>query len=254
MPAPQKTVDAVRTSLRILEELRTRDGAGVTELAAATDFSKATVHNHLATLEHEEYVVKSEASTYQLGYRFLDLAHHARRRIGIFDLVRREVDKLAAESGEMALYTVEEHGQGVCLYRSLGENSVETPLYVGYRSALHHTAVGKAILAHLPRERVETIVAEHGLSAQTEDTITDPQQLLEEIEAVRERGVAFNHEETIPGLVGVGAPIVGQNDTVEGAISIIGPASRMDEDRFYEEIPDLITRSVNIIEINATSI
>lgn len=254
MTQPKKMVEAVRTSLRILDVLRTEGSAGVTDIAAEIGLSKATVHNHLATLEHEEYVVKDKDDNYQLGFRFLDFAHHARRRIGIYDLVRQEVDKLAEESGEMALYTVEEHGRGVCIYRKLGSSSVQTPLYIGYRSALHHTAVGKAILAHLPRERVEEIIATHGLSTQTEDTITDPEQLFEELAEIRERGVAFNHGETIQGLVGVGAPILEQNGTVRGAISIIGPASRMDEDRFYDEIPDLITRSVNIIEVNATSI
>jgi len=254
MSRPKKTVNAVQTTLRILETLRSLGGAGVTTIANETGLSKATVHNHLATLEHEEYVVKTDDDSYQLGFQFLDLAHHARLRISIYDLVQREVDKLAVESGEMALYTVEEHGRGVCIYRKLGENAVQTPLYVGYRSALHHTAVGKAILAHLPRDRVDEIIAERGLSVQTEDTITDSEHLFEELEAIRERGFAFNREETIPGLVGVGAPIIGQGGTVEGAISIIGPASRMDEDRFYGEIPDMITRSVNIIEINATSI
>jgi DNA-binding IclR family transcriptional regulator len=254
MSRPKKTVNAVQTTLRILETLRSLGGAGVTTIANETGLSKATVHNHLATLEHEEYVVKTDDDSYQLGFQFLDLAHHARLRISIYDLVQREVDKLAVESGEMALYTVEEHGRGVCIYRKLGENAVQTPLYVGYRSALHHTAVGKAILAHLPRDRVDEIIAERGLSVQTEDTITDSEHLFEELEAIRERGFAFNREEPIPGLVGVGAPIIGQGGTVEGAISIIGPASRMDEDRFYGEIPDMITRSVNIIEINATSI
>ncbi|WP_368280072.1 IclR family transcriptional regulator domain-containing protein [Halomarina oriensis] len=244
----------MQRTLRILETLRETGGAGVTTVAKETGYSKATVHNHLATLEHEEYVVRTGDGTYELGFRFLDLAHHARRRIGIYDLVRREVDKLAAESGEMALYTVEEHGWGVCIYRELGENAVQTPLYVGYRSALHHTAVGKAILAYLPRSRVEAIIKRRGLTVQTEDTITDPDQLFDELDAIRDRGFAFNREETIPGLVGVGAPIIGQGGTVEGAISIIGPASRMDEERFYGEIPDMITRSVNIIEINATSI
>ena len=254
MTEPKKPIEAVRTSLRILDELRGGEARRVTEIAAATGLSKATVHNHLTTLEYEEYVVKTDQDTYQLGFRFLDLAHHARERIGIYDLVRDEVDELAAESGEMALYTVEEHGLGVCLYRELGEYAIETPLYVGYRSALHHTAVGKAILAHLPRERVEEILAERGLPAETEETITDRERLFKELDEIHERGIAFNHEETIPGLVGVGAPIIGRNGTVEGAISIIGPVSRLDEERFYDEIPDMISRSTNIIEVNATSI
>lgn len=253
MRNPNKPVNAVRTSLEILEALKKHGEMGITDLANEVGVSKGTVHNHLSTLEHKDYVVKSEKA-YQLGFRFVDLAHHAKRRVEIYDLVRQEVDNIGNKSGEMALYTREEHGLGVCLYRSLGEDAVETPLYVGHRSELHHTAVGKAILAHLPRERVESIIDHRGLEARTENTITEPEALFDELQEIREQGIAFNHEETIPGLVGVGAPIIDRRGDVAGAISVIGPVSRMDEDRFYSEIPDMITRSINIIQINATSI
>lgn len=154
----------------------------------------------------------------------------------------------------MALFTVEEHGKGVCLYVAYGDRAVNTPLYVGHRSELHHTAVGKAILAHVPEPRAREIAAERGLEAKTEHTITDEERLFEQLEGVRTRGIAFNEGETIPGLVGVGAPIIDRDGEVLGALSIIGPLSRMDEDRFRRELPDMIMRSVNIVEINSTSL
>ncbi|WP_435320722.1 IclR family transcriptional regulator [Haloarchaeobius sp. TZWSO28] len=251
---PDNTINSVRTTFDILECLQRRGGAGVTEVATDLGISKGTVHNHLSTLLHEEYIVKTVHDTYEIGLRFLDLAHEAKRRITIYDLVKNEVDKLAEASGEMALFTVEEHGLGVCVYRAMGPDSVQTPLYVGQRNELHHTAVGKAILANLPAHRIEEIIETRGLTAQTADTITDKSQLLEELATVREKGFAFNDGETIKGLIGVSAPIFEPDGTVVGAISIIGPSSRMDEDRFYGEIPDMITRSVNIIQINATSL
>lgn len=253
MDEPKNSISAVETTLEILEVLRENGEMGITELTNEVSVSKGTVHNHLSTLCHNDFVVKNE-DRYQLGFRFMDFAHHAKQRVSIYDLVRQEVENLAENSGEMALYTEAEHGLGVCLYRSMGENAVQTPLYEGHRSKLHHTAVGKAILAHMPERQVEAIIEQRGLEAQTESTITDPDTLFEELEEIRERGFAFNQEETIPGLVGVGAPIKNRHGGVTGAISIIGPTSRMDEDRFYGEIPDMITRSINIIEINATTI
>ena len=93
-----------------------------------------------------------------------------------------------------------------------------------------------------------------GLPQVTEHTITDRDELAEELEEVRKRGIAFNRQETIHGLVGVGAPITNQEGDVMGALSIIGPTSRINEDRFRRELPDMITRNVNIIEVNSTSI
>ena len=250
----RKTVNAVRTSFRIIRALQELGGAGVSELANHVGVSKGTAYNHLATLEDEEYVVKGDDSTYYAGLRFIDIAHDVKNRFPISDLVEKEVDELAAMSGEMALFTVEEHGRGVCLYVAYGEQAVQTPLYVGHRSDLHNTAVGKAILAHKPVGEVEEILDRRGLPKVTENTITQREWFMEELEQIRKRGIAFNREETIHGLVGVGAPIRSQDGTVAGALSIIGPTSRMDGDRLEQELPDMITRSVNIIEINSTSL
>lgn len=252
--ASKNMIDAVGTTLDILDALRRLGGAGVTDVARETGFTKGTVHNHLSTLARDGYVIKDADDRYQIGLRFMNLAYHARERIGVYDLVREEVDTLAARSGEMALFTVEEHGMGVCVYRKLGPDSIQTYLHVGHRNHLHHTAVGKAILAHLPDERVAEIIADNGLPERTENTVTDPDALVAELAEVREQGVAYNHGETITGLVGVGAPIIGPEGTVVGAISIIGPTSRLEDDRDFEEASALVKKSKNIIEINATSI
>lgn len=243
-------VKSVRTTMQLFEALRQHGGVGVTELEEITGISKGTVHNHLSTLREEDYVVKEDGK-YYLGFRFLNLAHHAKDRVGIFDLVKQQADKLAAESGEMTIYVREEHGLSTCLYMATGENAFGPPAFVGQRKFLHVSAVGKSILAELPDERVREIIDEHGLQQKTEETITTEDALFEELETVRERGVAFNREESIPGLVGVGAPVTNQQGELAGAMSIIGPKSRLDYEERYEELADMITHSVNVIEINA---
>lgn len=249
---PKNGIKSVAIDFAILEALKDHGEAGVTELADAVGTTKGTVHNHLSTLVHEEYVVK-RGDKYRISLRFLDFARHARERLPAYDRITDEVDKLAEKSGEMVLFFVEEHGLGVCVYRALGEDAVTTPVYVGTRNTLHHTAVGKAILAHLPRERVAEIVDQRGLPAHTDHTIVDRDALFEELDRIADRGFAFNRGETIPGLHGVGFPILDPEGEVIGGISVIGPESRMGEDRLHGEIPDMLTRSVNLIELAATS-
>lgn len=253
MTRAKNPVQAVQRSLDIIAHLRNTGGAGVTEIARAIGVSKGTIHCHLATLEENGYVTK-EGSQYQLGLRFIDLAHHAQDRISIYDVTTAEVDKLAQESGEMALFTVEEDGEGICLHNAVGEDAIRTEIYVGYRNELYHTAVGKAILAFMPVEKRERIIQRTEFEALTPNTITDEERLREELEQIRRSGIAHNHEETIQGLVGAGAPIRDQDGTLYGAISIIGPVRRMGEDRLEHEIPEMIRRAINIIEINITSL
>lgn len=253
MTKAKNPVRAVQRALSIVDVLRETGGGRVTDIADEIGASKGTVHCHLATLEEHGYVVK-EDKKYKLGLRFIDVAHYAKNRVEIYDYTRSEVDTLAEESGEMALFTVEENGQGICLYKAEGEDAVQTEVYVGYRNELYHTAVGKAVLAHMPQEKRDHIIAETEFEQITPDTITDAERLKAELEEIRRNGIAFNHEETIQGLVGVGAPIRDQDGTLYGAVSIIGPVRRMDEHRLTTEIPEMIHRAVNIIEINITSL
>ncbi|MDX1745706.1 MAG: IclR family transcriptional regulator C-terminal domain-containing protein, partial [Halobacteriales archaeon] len=102
----------------------------------------------------------------------------------------------------------------------------------------------------LPEDRIESILAKHGLIARTEATITDRETLFEELRTVRERGYALNDEEKLRGLRAVGAPILGQDGRPLGAISVSDTTRNMYDERFREEIPDRLMGTANIIEVN----
>lgn len=246
-----KPIRATETSFRVLEALKRLDGATVTEVATELDLPKSTVHNHLATLQRNEYVV-AEDGTYRVGLRLLELGERRRNGMTVYEVARPEVDDLAAETGEMANLAVEEHGLGVYLYRADGEDAVRTDAYAGMRSHLHCTALGKAMLAHTPRERVDEILDERGLPSRTDATITDRDALFEELDRVRERGVAFDREERLDGLQCVAVPITTEADRAVAAVSVSGPTSRMRGERFEEQIPERLADAANVIELNRT--
>jgi DNA-binding IclR family transcriptional regulator len=245
-----RTVQAVQTALDVIEYLQEVESAGVTELADEVDRSKGTVHSHLTTLVQNHYLTK-EDNEYQLSLRYLDLGETVKSRLGSYDVIRNELDDLAAESGELAQFATEEHGQAVYLYKAHGENAVESASSIGKREYLHCISLGKAMLAYLPQERAEKIIDQNRLPRYTSQTITSHDALFEELEQIRDRGYAFDNEEKIKGLKCVAAPVIGPDDRVLGALSVSGPSSRMTGERFTEELPGMVTRSANVIEINA---
>ena len=245
------TVKSARTTLRILESLKDRDVATVTELTEEFDLSKSSIHNYLSTLEREGYVVK-EGAQYRLSLRLLDLGGYARHKQRLYDIAKEEVTDLAAETGEMANLLVEEHGEGVYIHRAHGDKAVKTDSYVGQCVHLHNTALGNAMLAHFPTERVDEILDRHGLPRTTERTITDREELFEKLDRIREENVAFDDEERVKGLRCVAVPIINNNDIVEGAISVSGPTSRLQGERFREELPQKLKNAANVIELNIT--
>jgi DNA-binding IclR family transcriptional regulator len=244
-----RTVQAVQTALDIIEYLQEVESAGVTELADEVDRSKGTVHSHLTTLVQNHYLTK-EDDEYQLSLRYLDLGETVKSRLGSYDVIRDELDDLAAESGELAQFATEEHGHAVYLYKAHGENAVESASSIGKREYLHCISLGKAMLAYLPQERAEEIIDQNGLPRYTAQTITTHDALFEELAQIRDRGYAFDNEEKIEGLKCVAAPVIGPDDRVLGALSVSGPSSRMTGERFTEELPGMVSRSANVIEIN----
>jgi DNA-binding IclR family transcriptional regulator len=244
-------IKAVKITFEIIDLLRELNGAGVSEVANRLDKPTSTVHDHLRTLEQEEYLVKEE-DKYYVSTRFLQLGDQARSRKKVFNIARPEVNKLAQSSGEHANLMIEEHGLGVFLYRSRGPDAVQLDTHAGMRVPLQTTALGKTIMANRPREEVEAILNKHGLPKVTDSTITDREELFDALDQVRERGYAYDDEERVKGMRCVAAPILDEGDYAIAAVSVSGPKSRMREKRFTEEMPDKILRSANVIEVNLT--
>jgi len=236
-------------TISIVETIKELDGAGVTELADHLDLSKGTVHNYLSTLREHSYVVK-EDEEYQVGLGFFEVGEYARNRIRIYHAAKPEIERLAEETGELTNLMYEEHGQGVYLYRDRGKHAVSLDTHTGKRRYLHNTALGKAILAHMPRDRVDEILDQRGMPSATQHTITDRDELYTELETIRDRGYAFCNQERVEGLHCIAAPVQSPVDTVLGAISVAGPSTRIKGDRLKQELPEKVRQAANVVEIN----
>ncbi|WP_129115358.1 IclR family transcriptional regulator [Halegenticoccus tardaugens] len=244
-------VKAAKVSLEIIEVLRKLNGAGVSEVAQRLGKPTSTIHDHLRTLEQEEYLIKKD-SKYYVSTRFLQLGSHARSRNKVFEIARPEINTIAEETGEHANIMIEEHGLGVFLYRARGPDAVRLDTHAGMRVSLQTTALGKAILANRPREEVDKILDRRGLPQVTENTITNRKELYNQLDEIRDRGYAYDDEERVKGMRCVAAPITNDGGRAIAAISVSGPKSRMPEERFTEKLPRMVLRSTNVIEVNLT--
>lgn len=242
-------VKSVRRALQIIERIREQDGARISELAEDLQLSKSSIHAHVSTLTSTGYLVK-EGDMYQIGTRFLRLGEYSRKRKVEYRMAEELVEELASNTNERAQFVIEEGGRGVFLYRASGEHAVETDSETGKRMSLHSTAAGKAILAHMRNDELQDIIETWGLPEITPNTITDEEELREELNQIRERGHAYNKEENIEGLRAVGVPVKVRDDEVIGALSVSGPTHRMKGDWLTQDIPDLLLGTANELELN----
>lgn len=246
-------VRAVERSLYILGVLRQYEGATLSEIADELELPKSTVHNHLQTLEGQQYIIR-EDDQYQLGLRFLDFGEYVKTRKMVFQEAGPVVDELAERTGERAQFIAQEHGYGVYVHIAEGSRAVSTGTVIGQRGGtrLHATAAGKAILTHLPDEQRKAVLDRWRMPKITENTIQDRDRLWEEFETIRDRGFAINDEEHIVGLRAVGVPVLGPNEEVVGALSVSAPTHRMQEERLMSDLPELLLGVSNELELNIT--
>nr|WP_235010822.1 IclR family transcriptional regulator C-terminal domain-containing protein [Halobellus limi] len=107
-------------------------------------------------------------------------------------------------------------------------------------------------MANRSREEVEAIIDKHGLEQVTENTITDRDELFDELGTIRERGYALDDEQRVEGVRCVGAPILDESDRAVAAISVTMPKNRLTGEQFEEELPEIILESTNVIQVNLT--
>lgn len=247
-PGPSR-LKTTETSLEVVDALYELGGGRIDEIANHLDAAPSTIHRHLTTLRAHDYVTKT-GDVYQLGLRFLTIGGYIQHNERGYQLAKDKVQQLALTTGERVQFITEEHGQRVYIHASVGEDAVQTDAHIGKRGPLHCSAAGKAILAALPRTRVEEIIDKRGLSRVTPNTITDRDALFEELQEIANRGVAFNKQESVMGLNAAGTAVKRPDGQVLGAISISGPAQRFKGDKLGEEIPNLLLGATNEIELN----
>lgn len=200
---PSRQVKSVRTAFEVIDKLQALGGATPTQLTEELELSKSTVHNYLATLKMEGYVINDEG-TYRLGLRFLTHGIAAKAMVGIEQPIIRTVQSVVDELRQPTWWITEELGRGYFITNAVPDDSTDSFGIVGKRSYLHTHAPGKAILAISSDEYVKRVVDHHGLPMQTKRTTTELDVLFEEIKRVRERGFSISEGEDVLGILSIG--------------------------------------------------
>lgn len=213
--------------LRALEHYP--DGLSLGELAKAAELPRSTVQRIVDALHREGLVIAaSAAGGVRLGPALLSLAAATRFHIG--QAARQTLEALASECGETVDLSLADQDKVVFIDQIAGKHRLTAVSAVGLSFPLHSSAPGKAVLATLPDAEIERLRKRIKLTAVTPHTITNWDRLEREIEAVRQTGVAFDHEENSPGISAVSVAIRSPSGEV-AAISIPAPTARFQTTR-----------------------
>ncbi len=195
---------------------------------------KSTVHRVLATLENARFLEHDSATgNYRLGLRLLELASLVLEHVDLRRQAWPYLSRLAHESRETVDLGILDGTDVVYLEVIDSPQRVKLAVAPGQRLPACCTASGKAMLAFLPEQQVEQMLAQ-GLPRFTNHTIISPGDFLADLRATRERGFAMSREEYEEDIHAVAAPILSIRQEPLAVVALAGPAFRLSPERMLE--------------------
>ncbi|HZP89831.1 MAG TPA: IclR family transcriptional regulator [Actinomycetota bacterium] len=223
-------IESVRNAARVLQLFSYHERQlGVSEIARRLGLGKSTAHRLLSTLTDEHLLEQDpESGKYRLGLAVYDLTAAVATHFAMHEAAVPPMAQLRNATGETVQLAVLDGREVVYIERLDSPHTLRLFLEVGRRNWAHCTGTGKCLLAYLPERTLDRLLDGWELKRRTPFTITDPELLRKELREIRHRGWAQNLNESEEGVLSVAAPVREAGGRVVAAMSVAGPATRMD--------------------------
>ena len=245
-------IQSVDRAIRVLTALQGTRRMSLSELAARLELAPSTTHGIVRSLvEHGMVVQERGSSRYQLGPAVLRLGNvyldtlelRSRAVPWAEDLARRT--GLSVRTGVLLIDDV------VIIHHEPRPDGSRQMPEVGIVIPVHASALGKAMLAFLPEDEKRVLTSDE-LRSMTGETITSPDELREQLDAVRSSGIARELDEAVIGESSLASPVFDLYGEAVGAIGVVVPSGG-DLDR--HEASDLVRETARAVsrELGAPS-
>jgi IclR family KDG regulon transcriptional repressor len=238
-----------RYNIRVLDRAililnRLSDGVPRTlaEISEEININTSTTYRLLMTLASHNFVSRdAQTNQYRLGLACLELAKAYQDSNNIRRFALPELEKLRDDVKETVHLAVLDHWEVVYLEKLSGLHAIGLMgSRVGGRAPVHCTGLGKAIAAFLDPAEVRDHFEKQGLARFTQTTITSLEEMMQHLEMVRQAGYALDRGEHENEVRCVAVPIFDIDNKVVAALSVSGPAGRMEP---MENNPVLIEKA-----------
>jgi DNA-binding IclR family transcriptional regulator len=214
----------------VLEEVA-RAGVPVTptEINANLDLPKPTIHRLFATLEDEGFLQRDmDGRTYSPGPRLRVMGASILSSLRIRTARQAILKRLSREIGETCNIALPDRDAMVYLERVETEWPLRIQLAPGTRVPFHATASGKMYLSTLAPNHLQRYLNATSLTGHTDNTITDRDALLVELEEVARNGYSLDREEFMSDMIALAVPIMDTNERLMATLSFHAPTQRFD--------------------------
>jgi IclR family transcriptional regulator, KDG regulon repressor len=192
------------------------------------------------------YLRQLNDKRYRIGRPLFALAAGALDEMEMVSLATPILAELSRRTGESGHFSVPLGDTIVVLARTLGSGAFQLADRIGVVRPAYCTALGKIVLAGLPKDQLLRYLDDAELKPLTPRTITERKALLGEVDQVRHSDVAFDDREFDPELRCAAMPIRNFTGQVIGAIGISGPVWRMSLQTLHGYLPNLKQAAIGL--------
>ncbi|MEM8571345.1 MAG: IclR family transcriptional regulator [Pseudomonadota bacterium] len=217
-------------TLLVLEEMA-RIGVPVTptEVNQQIGLPKPTIHRLFATLEAEGFIIRElDGRSFTPGRRLRRMSTNVLSSLRVRTARLAVLSRLAEDIGETCNMAVPDREAMVYLDRVETKWPLRIQLPVGTHVPFYCTASGKTYLSTLNTRHFERYLNAANFTRRAKATITDPDQLRSEIDAVRRAGHAEDNEEFMDGMVAIAVPLFDDQTRLLSTVSFHAPTVRTD--------------------------
>ncbi len=228
-PSADEAAGSTGKALRILETVvHAERPVSLAELSALLGLSKPTAHRIGTVLEGLGYLEREPGSRrFVEGKRLVQLALKVLQAAGQRSVRHGILKALSEVIGETCNMGVMSGTEVVYLDRVEAAWPLGLRFEPGSRVPLHCTSLGKLFLSSMPEPQAEKFVAALPLRRYTENTITDPDRLIEELRKIRRQGYSMDNQEFMSGVVCAAVPVTGPDGRICAGLALSAPEARM---------------------------
>lgn len=225
-------IQSVDRALRVFKLLSEDIRAPLNVIAATADLPFSTTHRILETLREHGMVTFDEVDqTWSIGVEAFRIGQGYARRMNFLDVGREIMRELTEQTGETSSIAVFDNWSLVHVSQIETDAPIRVFIPPGSRSQLHASGIGKALLANMKPDLVDSHLRQAELLAYTEKTLLDVDAIMSELALSRRRGWAIDDEERYIGMRCIAAPVFNEFGEAVAGISISGPTRRFSDDR-----------------------
>jgi DNA-binding IclR family transcriptional regulator len=191
----------------------------IADLARAVNLHRATARRLVKTLESESFLVLDpDSGEYRLGSALMPVAYLVRSQDQLVRAARPYLEQLAAKTEETVGLSVWTDGGIVSVMHIPTIHFFKPALLLGNVSTTYGTTHSKIFLAFGPEERLSKLsFGDRGHSL----TLAEAASVQEELQEVRESGIAYDLEERSKGVCAVGVPLRDSTGEVVASIAVV---------------------------------